>query len=454
MLASHEPMLDPRIDWEASYAAREYAVTVLGIQDPARTPTAPEHGKGYTIVRCIKLQGIKYSWNFYLDLLEVLPAIPKIGVSIVGALFFPILACMEILLRLWRIASTRIVTLRNATNGIRQLRWVRKLATFCWMLSKHLAPVSFVLSQEIADMQIKPRIVHCNDLDTLLVGIKAKARYGCKILYDAHEYWPFSDPNAPWYQVLFFRIYERLLIRKCDHVVTVNPLLANEFAKAYGLATVHSVPNATPWSDLRVSNSPRSLDEYARGRVKFIFLGNFAPERGIEELITAWADINHNKAALFLRGHDNEWKTKCIVLARQLGLLDKTIYFPPPVSEDALVDSASECDVGIIPYKPITLGYKFCCPNKLSQFLHAGLMVVSNNLPYVQQILRESDTGVSYDSSLRNSIATTIARVLDDEQMRARCRKNASEFARKTFNWETCYVVLQTLYAEEFRSTG
>ena len=34
MLAAHEPTLDPRIDWEASAAAREYDVTVFGFDNP------------------------------------------------------------------------------------------------------------------------------------------------------------------------------------------------------------------------------------------------------------------------------------------------------------------------------------------------------------------------------------------------------------------------------------
>jgi hypothetical protein len=38
--------------------------------------------------------------------------------------------------------------------------------------------------------------------------------------------------------------------------------------------------------------------------------------------------------------------------------------------------------VGVISYQPFVIDNRFCCANKLSQYLHAGLMVITNDLPY------------------------------------------------------------------------
>jgi hypothetical protein len=112
--------------------------------------------------------------------------------------------------------------------------------------------------------------------------------------------------------VRVFSAIERFLIGNADAVVTVNPLLAEVMREIYDLRLVRSVPKAEPWMEGRSRGAPGSaMERLAQGRVRFLFLGRLAPERGIDELM-----------------------------------------------------------IGSF-------------PNKLSQYLHTGLMVIANDLPYV-----------------------------------------------------------------------
>jgi hypothetical protein len=38
--------------------------------------------------------------------------------------------------------------------------------------------------------------------------------------------------------------------------------------------------------------------------------------------------------------------------------------------------------VGVISYQPFVIDNRFYCANKRSQYLNAGLMVITNDLPY------------------------------------------------------------------------
>ena len=121
--------------------------------------------------------------------------------------------------------------------------------------------------------------MHYNDLDTLLVGAMARRAYGCKLVYDCHEFLPYAWPDATrWNRWLLGR-YEGWLIRFADSVITVNPLLAGEIMKAYGGITVQSVPNAEPLLDGWVIPP---LSPGGRGRWSSSSREVLVPGRGIE----------------------------------------------------------------------------------------------------------------------------------------------------------------------------
>jgi glycosyltransferase involved in cell wall biosynthesis len=309
------------------------------------------------------------------------------------------------------------------------------------------SPAASVFWNYIRAIETKPQVIHCNDLDTLLVGALAKAQFGSRLVYDAHEYFPYCDPHGRWLDQWFFSALERFLIRRCDGIVTVNPPLAELMRSAYRLKKVYAVPNAAPLANplKRVpfsSPMPRLADE----RLKFLFQGRFTPGRGIEEIIRAWALVDGSRAALFLRGPENLWREAAMELARELGVLDRSVYFLESVSEEFLIPAAAEADVGLIPYLPRILNDRFACPNKLSQYMQAGLMVVANDLPYVRSVVEKAHAGLFYQSSDLNTLANIVQRVLSDPELLHTCRDNALTYARERFHWEAFAATFHSLY--------
>jgi glycosyltransferase involved in cell wall biosynthesis len=215
-------------------------------------------------------------------------------------------------------------------------------------------------------------------------------------------------------------------------------------SKAYGLR-VDAVPNAAPLSDNVPTFSSR-MSELAAGRIKFLFQGRFTPKRGIEELIAGWQQVDGSKAALFLRGPDNIYAEQARELAMSLGLLGRSVFFLEPVAEDLLVPAASEADVGIIPYVPRILNDRFACPNKLSQYLHAGLMVLANDLPYVRSVIEEARAGIVYSSDDISSLRHAIDQIVQSPDLLTTSRANARRFAINRFNWQAFAGPLHALY--------
>jgi glycosyltransferase involved in cell wall biosynthesis len=456
MICAHEPSLDPRIRWEAEAAADRFDVTVLGFnRDDGSLPNAQSIA-GCRVIHLKRnpMSGLYYFWW----LKDVMPKSAAIPLGALLLLMLPLLVLGEMLGRLLRglmrrasrraaVSSPRQTARFSALLGHVRGRVLMRLEYILEVLRRQFAPATSVFWNYLRTLPRKPDVVHCNDLDTLLVGVLAKRHFGCRLVYDAHEFYPVSDPHGKWLDIGFFSLVERLLIGQADAVVTVNPQLGEAMRSAYRLDRVHSVPNAEPWVDDRTLPARGTeMDELAQGRVKFLFQGRFTPGRGIEELIEGWARVDADRAALFLRGPDNMWRSAAMELAARLGLFERSVYFLDAVREDQLVSAAAEADVGIIPYKPLIINDRLSCPNKLSQYLHAGLMVIANDLPYVQSVLSEAEAGVFYSSAEPRSLADAVHRILDDPELLRCGRQNALRFARERFNWQIQSEILYRLY--------
>lgn len=452
MICAHEPSLDPRIRWEAEAAARRFDVTVLGFNRDDGSAPERDSGNGYRIMRLAR-PAVSVAY-FVWRLKDVLPPAMYITLAALALILAPVLLLAEIGGRSLRriVRQPQILVLLQRSRLSVAIGWARRrlpmrLEYILAVLRAQFSPAASAFWNYIREMPRKPAVVHCNDLDTLLVGVLAQQRYGCRVVYDAHEFYPVSDPHGKWLDITFFSLIERLLIRHADAAVTVNPMLAEAMRAAYSLDRVYSVPNAEPWTgDCPEPDAGSEMATLANGRVKFLFQGRFTPGRGIDELIEGWVAVDGERAALFLRGPDNMWREAAIEKAARLGLLDRSVYFLDAVREDELVSAAAEADVGVIPYKPLILNDRLSCPNKLSQYLHAGLMVLANDLPYVRSVLTEAEAGLFYTSADLPTLAVSVGQILDDPELLRRGRANARRFARERFNWQVQGEVLLALY--------
>ena len=107
--------------------------------------------------------------------------------------------------------------------------------------------------------------------------------------------------------------------------------------------------------------------------------------------------------------------------------------------------------MGIIPYKAITINYRFACPNKLSQYMQAGLAILANNLDFVRYVIDRYQCGLTYDVNDPDNFLRVINRLVDDVPFRQACQERARKMAMTEYNWEN---VSQPLYDTCARLVG
>ncbi len=415
IVAAHEPVLDPRLEWFARTLAPNSDVCELGTYRFGSVQEGPSLERVSKSRIRVRVERLRHDWNW-------VPS-PRDGEPGPGQ------AALLMLKTFWdmpRWALTQAIGAIDYTDDD-----ISRFRELC----KYFVNTNGALIEAGRDLGRFDAIVAC-DLETLPAAITLAREWGAALLFDSHEYWPYSYLDFRSWECEFWSGVERMLVKHADRRISVSPQLAQHLEQEYG-APFGCAPNCTLAEDAEAIDIEAKLEAFKQRRhgVNFLFQGGFAPGRGIEDLLHAWAHVSTN-ARLFLRGVDNIYKTEFIALAERLGLLNRSVFFPPPVTEAQLVSAATEADVGIIPYSPVSIAYRFASPNKLSQYMAAGLAILSNELPFVRQVIEESRAGAVVDFTNHVALAEQIDRFVRDRDGTGRMCAAAYAYFVKSFNWE------------------
>lgn len=285
-----------------------------------------------------------------------------------------------------------------------------------------------------AALEVRPDVVHANDLDTLPAAIAIKRSTGARVVYDAHELYTelFDRPGAGFLeralvavQKLVLRCQEARLIRQADAVVTVNPFIAAELARRYRVRTPSVVMNAPVAGVVE----PLPLPDLARPIL--IYQGGLTRGRGLPELLEAFALTERGSLVLMGGG---PLAAALSERAARPDLRGRVAVLDPVPTSD-VVRAAASADIGLIPYLPGSLNNRLSSPNKLFDYLHAGLAIVATDLPFIADVLSRTGAGAVYDPYSTDSMVRTIRSVADDAPRREAMR-SAARAAAADYTWE------------------
>ncbi len=274
-------------------------------------------------------------------------------------------------------------------------------------------------------------VCHCHDLDTLEAGSILKKEKGCLLVYEAHEMWTEQHfaRSAAWME--HFRELERNLIREADLVITVCRSLAREFTRRYDIPEPLVIRSCPPYREVR-DDIRGDLRKMARGRPIAYYHGIFITGRGLEDVLEAAARME--EVFFVLRGYGPLEE----VLREKIRLmgLEGRVFMAEPVKVQDLVESAAEADIGLMPIHPLGLNSTLCLPNKVFEYLMAGLALLVSDLPEMRRVAKEEGTGEVFRAGSVEDLVLKLKGMISDPEALNSHRRKAREMARTTYNWE------------------
>lgn len=284
--------------------------------------------------------------------------------------------------------------------------------------------------------QFRSDLVQVHDLPALEAGAELAEAWGVPLVYDAHELYPEQKSFSQVQRNICSRA-EAQFIQKAQLVFAVNQSIGEEMARRYQIAPPVTLLNAI---DPPAEFDPEANYDLLREKLSLpaerrilLFQGGFAPHRNLENLVQAMSYVKTTDVDLVMMGFGpfgDVLKKK----AANLGLLGSRIHFLPAVPQCELLQHSASADVGIIPYPHVDLNSYYCTPNKLFEFIQAGLPILANDSPELNRFVRKNGFGFSYRMDNSNMIAEAIDRALSSSGYDS-WRENIRQ-KRKNLTWQ------------------
>lgn len=323
------------------------------------------------------------------------------------------------------VATARLILIRGirkaielATFWTEPARTLRRLTGSEAQLLRE-SPVVLHLESALVPVLVKlrPDVLHCHHPWTLRAATRARLEllamdHSAVIHYDAREDFagiPETTSGANSSSVSTLAREEASYIRGCRSTSTVSPTIADRIAHRYRLREVPQTILNTPISrDFRRSTTLRTLASLPSDAVLLVYSGSIAAVRGIETLLQGLALLPaHVHLMIVPVPYPNPLVAELRDQAAALGCADR-LHFAPPVPPDALFEYLSGADIGVHPLSAGSPNHDAALPNKLFEYLHAGLPLVVSSARMMADFVRSYEIGQVFASDDPESFADAV----------------------------------------------
>ena len=127
--------------------------------------------------------------------------------------------------------------------------------------------------------------------------------------------------------------------------------------------------------------------------------------------------------------------------------LKEKVYFIDRVPFSELHSYTCSADLGLCLIKGSGKSFYHSLPNKLFEYMMAGLPIIASDFPEMKNVIQKTGAGATIDPTDVDSISLEVRNMLKNQDGLVRQHKSALS-ASKIYNWEKESSVLLQLYSE------
>ena len=279
-------------------------------------------------------------------------------------------------------------------------------------------------------------VVHCHDLDMLYTGYLIAQKHDAKLVYDSHELFLEMGSISDEARAILSEV-EKSTFPKVDAFITVSPEIASFLCEKYNHPDLEPVVLYNGGAMIVEEITPTASP------VKLFFQGSFSESRNLKELIESMVFLQ-DEATLTLQGWGGRYEEELQVLISEL-CLESVVEIIPPSPPLEVVRSASEYDIGLYTPKMTNRHLSLTLPNKLFDYMCAGLAVACTDFPSVKAVVDAAGCGITFEQKGSQYIAKNLKRLVSDTRAIDEMKK-ASLRAATNYSWDTQGKKLVSLY--------
>ncbi|HOI76296.1 MAG TPA: glycosyltransferase [Methanofastidiosum sp.] len=336
----------------------------------------------------------------------------------------------------YKIIFIRDSKLKTKTKDIR-----RKLKNKLGKFSIFAKDISIYLLEKKSAYELEAKLIEENadiyvavNLNTLSTVYKVAKSKNKLIVYEAQELSVDQYSNS-FIGKIIWKIEENIYIKNVDAIITTNIQRAKILKERYNLLEMPYIIHNIPKLNKKKINVNGISDP-----IKLLYSGIYTELRGLEQIVASMEYVSDN-FELHLLGHGN-LETRLLEIIKEKNIENKVI-FHDPVPYNQVVNEISKYDIGIVTYLPTNLNNYYCSPNKLYEYIQAGLGIISINLPEPEEVIAKYHNGILFNSYEPLEIANTINTIQREDILKF---KKNSIMARSNLCWENEEIILLSIF--------
>jgi len=283
--------------------------------------------------------------------------------------------------------------------------------------------------------------IHANDLDTLLSAFIISKLRNKPLVYDTHEiFTEVPEIQGRWVKKAWTTI-ENWIFPKLKNIITVNHSIADFYSKKYlrnDILVIRNIP------EKQTALTKQSRKELGLPENRFILIvqgTGINVDRGTEEVLLSLNYLDQILLLIIGSGGAISHLNKMTV---ENNLQDK-VKFISRLPYEKMMQYTMNANLGITVDKPTSLNYKYSLPNKLFDYISAGIPVLASNLVEVARVINKYKVGFIIHKVEPKIIAEAIEKFQNGSINTAELQVNIKK-ASENLNWEHDAVVLETIY--------
>jgi glycosyltransferase involved in cell wall biosynthesis len=284
---------------------------------------------------------------------------------------------------------------------------------------------------------LRADVYHLHDPELLPVGLTLRV-CGAQVIYDSHEDLPRAVLSKHWIPAgrrrAIAAVVERIedfVVRRLSAVVTATPHIERRFVSINPVCV--AINNYPQPVDLALDTQGPKL---ARA---VCYVGGIGRIRGAVEMVRA---LEYVDARLVLAGpfesHDTEAELRALP-----GW--SNVDYRGVVTRQQVHEILAQAQAGLLFFHPEP-NHVDAQPNKIFEYMSAGLPVLASDFPSWRELLVQSGAGLCADPFDHEAIARMIERVLDDPQAAAAMGRRGRDLVLQRYRWEFEERKLEALY--------